>query len=423
MGMETATAERTENKFVLEAFQSKAFLSTARYLFMISGWATGKSLIGIGRAMKHCEEQPGALFLIARKEFTDLQDSTIKDFIAYTGLTPDSHREVKFKNGSVIMFRHLEELGKNNLQNINLSGAWIEQGEELETEDVFYNLFGRLRRKGFRHELIVSANASGHNWVWETAIGTPIKGSECIQATTFDNLKNLDKAFLDSLEIVKLKRPELYERMVMNNHEVGQEKMVVLPYSLVREAVDNRLLNTIQIKRVTVCDPTDGDGSGEDEADGDETVIYDFENATIKDQEIYKHRSPMDTCGRIVAHQKMNGSNLICIDKIGVGAGIYSRLQEIYEKDPIVKVYGFDSRVNPPDGIMRETYKNYKTYAWFQAKDNYFSEHRNIIPNDPILIKQLSTCPYKYTSNGQYILLEKRKIRQLVGSSPDRADA
>src|SRR3990167_11469808 len=415
------TVTETPNKFILEPFQTKAFLSPARYVGMVSGWATGKSLVGIGRAMKHCEEQSDALYLIARKEFTDLQDSTIKDFITYTGLTPNGHREVKLSNGSCIMFRHLEELGKNNLQNINLSGAWIEQGEELESDEVFYNIFGRLRRKGFKHELVVTANADGHNWVWETYIGSPIDKSECIQAVTYDNRKNLTQDFIDSLDILHKKRPEIYERLVMNNHEVGQDKMVVLTYQQVQEAVDQKIWAFADVRKLTVVDPSD-EGTGDEESDGDENVIYNLTNTVISSQEIYMHHSLMDTCGRVVAHVKSHGSSLVVVDGIGVGAGLYSRLVEIFANDAKVKVHKFDSRISPPEEFAG-TYHNYKTYAWFQARDKYFGEHTVSLPNDPILVKQLATCPYKYTSNGKYIIRPKKEIRRMLNdTSPDRGD-
>src|SRR3990172_3090605 len=105
-------------KYLLEKFQGGFVKSAARFAAMVSAWGTGKTLCGILKVMRACEQYPNNLFVVFRKEYTDLRDSTIKDFEKYTGLKVDSSREVKLPNKSCIMFRHMEQL--NNLQNINL---------------------------------------------------------------------------------------------------------------------------------------------------------------------------------------------------------------------------------------------------------------------------------------------------------------
>src|SRR4051812_43169481 len=133
-------------KYLLEKWQGDFVKSTARFPAMVSAWATGKTLCGILKVMRASEEYPNNLWIAFRKEFTDLRDSTIKDFEKYTGLQVNSQRDVKLPNGSLIMFRHMEEI--NNIQNVNLGGYLLEQGEEEDTDDKFMMLRGRLRREG-----------------------------------------------------------------------------------------------------------------------------------------------------------------------------------------------------------------------------------------------------------------------------------
>lgn len=152
----------------------------------------------------------------------------------------------------------------------------------------------------------------------------------------------------------------------------------------------------------------------------DETVIYDWVNARIVDQEIYAHRDLMDTCGRLVAHAKKNGSNMIAIDRIGSGSGVYSRLCEIYANDPSVKIYGFDSRITTfPSGVPLDLYANYRAYAYFNASQNFIKESKCTIPDDRILINQLCSVKFKFNSSGKYLIESK----QDMAKSPDRADA
>lgn len=403
----------------LKHYQAQFIRSARRHPAMVSAWGTGKSMCGIGRAMMLSDAYPKNLGVIFRKEFTDLRDSTLKDFEEYTALKIDSTREIHRPNGSVIMFRHLEEL--NNIQNMNLGWYWIEQAEELETDKEFVTLMGRLRRKDVPHSGFITANVKGKNWIYELFKLAQLADSELIEAKTFDNADNLPEDFIKSLETVKATRPEIYARFVENDWNIADDELIVLPYDIVKACVDNKIPfeeNTVYKRHVTVADI-----AGESEK-SDETVIYDLIEGTIKDQEIYRGASHMDTVGRIQAHAQRNGSRVICVDKVGEGAGTFSRLKEVYETDSSVIVYGFDGRLSAPEGLAHETYGSYKAYAWFKAAD-YFRKRIAAIPDDKILIKQLVSVPYKYTSGGggKRELVDKDKIKKLLGGSPDRADA
>ena len=429
----------------LKDFQDKFIFSQRRFPAFVGGWGTGKDLCSITRGMEQSEKYKNNLGLIARLEATDLADSTIRDFRLYTGLPVDSHRDAKLYNGSEIMFRHLEELTENNLNNMNLGWFCLIQADEIDTDSIFLKLCGRLRRchgcgvkpcvcyqTGF-----VSANTNAEDWIcklWgssELGIKGTLEDAELIEAKTHDNADILSVAFIKSLEEIKRNRPEMYARFVDNSRLVGEEKFVVLPYQLVRECVDSNPVNLFNEKRrITVCDPSEGDVDYEEkenmgEGGGDETVIYDMENSRILKEEIYKHVSLTDTMARIIIHAKEHGSTLICVDKIGIGAKLYSDLYDVYKNDSIVKIYGFDSRVSAPQGYD-ETYANYKAYAWFQAREKWFNDCQCSIPNDHTLIRQLSKVRYKYTtgiSGGKYMILQKDKLKRILGCSPDRADA
>src|SRR3990167_7158215 len=142
----------TENDRVikLKPFQDKFIFSEKRYPALVSSWGTGKTMSLIEKIRIHCERNQKALVLFCRKEFTDLKDSSIKDWNDNTGIIVGSDRDAKFSNGSIVMFRHAEELQGNNLNNINLSAFGVEQAEEFETDEVFFKLQGRLRRNGFK---------------------------------------------------------------------------------------------------------------------------------------------------------------------------------------------------------------------------------------------------------------------------------
>ena len=99
----------TEFQVNPKEFQAKFLFSQDRYPAMVSAWGTGKTMFGILRGVLLSKYTPNNLGLIVRKEFTDLRDSTMKDFERYTGQKIGSDKNIKIWD-SEIMFRHGAEL-------------------------------------------------------------------------------------------------------------------------------------------------------------------------------------------------------------------------------------------------------------------------------------------------------------------------
>lgn len=105
-----AKVTESDKVFRLLKAQDNFIFSDARFPAYVGAWGTGKSFAGIQRAMILSEESPKNLGVVFRREYTDLRDSTCKDFEKYTGLKITSERSVELQNKSEILFRHLEEI-------------------------------------------------------------------------------------------------------------------------------------------------------------------------------------------------------------------------------------------------------------------------------------------------------------------------
>jgi len=208
-----------DKDYALEQFQDDFVFSEKKFPAFVAGWATGKSMSAIFKGLALSQESPKNLGLICRKEYTDLRDSTIQDFERYTGLKiKESTKEIDLPNGSKIMFRHAEEL--DTLKNINLGWFWIEQAEELDSAEQWFYLLGRLRREAKRRTGFITANTNGHNWIWEHWKEKPkTEDYHLIEATTFDNKRNLPEDFVESLKDI----PDLiYKRFVLNDWNIAE---------------------------------------------------------------------------------------------------------------------------------------------------------------------------------------------------------
>ncbi len=227
-----------------EPFQWDFLSSTDRFPAFIAGWGTGKTMCALKKGDILNRFYKNNLGLVVRNKYTDLRDSTMKDFTKYTGKhVPQGTKEAPYSNVSVTLFRHAKEL--SGLQNINIGWAYIEQGDEFPTDTQFQLLRGRLRRelevdeeywaaqtaagevwpfiqKMHDHplrQIMTICNANGHNWAWKMFIKSPQEGFSCVQANSFDNKDNLPADFIADLRRMEVDSPAKFKQYIMNCHD------------------------------------------------------------------------------------------------------------------------------------------------------------------------------------------------------------
>jgi len=162
------------------------------------------------------------------------------------------------------------------------------------------------------------------------------------------------------------------------------------------------------LKKLVSCDP---DASVE----GDECVIYYFENEDIKDEKILRER---DT--KKIAHEcnlmcKKHDTFNVAIDPIGVGMGVLSELNSL--------------KLNAQPCDFREKALNHKKFANKRAEAYWYvmekmQNHEVPYPKDLLLRQDLSSVKINPAGRFRKILLEnKLKTKARLGRSPDRGDA
>jgi hypothetical protein len=104
----------------------------------------------------------------------------------------------------------------------------------------------------------------------------------------------------------------------------------------------------------------------------------------------------------------------ILVDSIGLGAGVVDRLRELG-----LPARGINVSESP---AMGGTYRNLKAELWYKAKA--WLEARDCkLANDPVLISELATVRYTFTSSGKIAIEGKDEIKKRGLPSPDKADA
>lgn len=104
----------------------------------------------------------------------------------------------------------------------------------------------------------------------------------------------------------------------------------------------------------------------------------------------------------------------ICIDVIGLGAGVFDRAKELG-----LPVIGVNVSQSPS---VRQQYNKLRDELWFEARE-WFARRDCRIVQDDDLIAELTLPQYRVLSNGKKQVQSKDDIKKAGINSPDLADA
>jgi hypothetical protein len=381
------------------------------------------------KIFNYCEDYPGTTALIVRKEFTDLKDSTMRDFEKYFNVKVGSDKDYHFPNGSKLMFRHAAEI--EVLKNINLGIAGIEQAEEFEDDTQFQFIRDRLRQQNGAdvRPLCIIANANGHNWVWNLWISGAeakeidyvtgqyhyIKGEyECLTANTFANEKNLPPDFIADLRRMETESPNHYKQYILNSDEQTDQDDLVYSFTELESVrkLDYSLRQGYGL-RLTGFDIA---RYGNDKCAAVCIQQMGALHWKVCHVEQWEKKDLDYTTGRILSVSASVNSTMNIIDEDGIGAGPLDTITKGKNRED------FKGFRNPGMSYdENKFYGNKRTENAFKLKDLISKNH--IALEDEALIQELSTLKYKYINDGRKILISKEDMRKEGIKSPNLADA
>jgi len=395
---------------------------------MSSAIGTGKTYMLLLKVWKYCQDYPGTTALVVRKEFTDLKDSTMRDFETYFGVKIGSDKDYRTPEGSKIMFRHANEI--DVLKNVNLGIAAIEQAEEFEDDTQFQFIRDRLRQRNGAtvRPLCVIANANGHNWVWKLWVqGKPCEEIEgdtgqykyidgeymCITANTFANVVNLPPDFVADCRQKEFDAPSHYRRYVLNSFEETDVADCVFTYQELHKTRERFKVVPDYGMRVAGIDVA---RYGDDKS---AVVILQQQGALhweVIHVDQWEHKDLSYTTGRILMISNEYNCERVAIDEDGIGGGPLDMLNKGRGLEHFV---GFR---NPPLSYKdNQFYGNNRTKNVYKLKDMVMKGWISI-PFENV-IEELTTLKFTFDNHQRRILISKEKMRRDGFKSPNIADA
>lgn len=128
----------------------------------------------------------------------------------------------------------------------------------------------------------------------------------------------------------------------------------------------------------------------------------------------YQNIDTMMLAGKVVdTYRKFNSNAIVCVDGVGVGAGVVDRLRAL--GIPVIDVQ------SAAKSLDSRTYFNKRSELYGRLKDWLYAD--GCLPNDPDIFNQIRVLEYQINNRLQIQLMSKEDIRKEVGGSPDVADA
>ena len=362
---------------------------------------------------------PVPVGFMGRKRGVDFSDTTLETWKKFI---PEQNYRIREQEKEIILeervkliyggFDDQKTIQKFNSAEYGFFG--VDQAEEISRDDVSM-LRGSLRLKINGKELdyrgLFTANPR-ICWLKDEFISAPAEGKRFIPALPSDN-PFLPKGYIERLRDAFKHRPELLEAYLYGNWDELEGVDLVMTEKDVRACV-NRILPQNDIARLLACDVARfGD---------DETVIYLFEGNKVIWSDIYQHRSITETAGNLWAHKNKRNALMIASDVIGEGAGVVDILRDLAGEKKS-SICAIDSREKPTEDPNSEVkFLNRRAEIWWKVSE-LVKQKRVSIPDDPVLIGQLSSVRYFFSPNGRIKIESKDEIKKRLLKSPDRADA
>ena len=226
--------------------------------------------------------------------------------------------------------------------------------------------------------------------------------------------KNVDPAFVEDMKQKYTEDSSVYKVRVLGEFDTEQGDTVI-PLGLLESAVERQVEPNPKSAVVWGLDCA--------RMGGDRTALCKRKgNVLLEPIKWWAGKDLMQTCGLVVAEYKRLESfpdelpEEICVDSIGIGAGVCDRLAEL----------GLPARgvaVSERPSTDGKTYLRLRDELWFFARE-WFDRRDCRIPSAcKELVAELSVPTYHFTSNGKIQVESKDSLKKRGVRSPDLADS
>ena len=391
------------------------------------GAGGGKSMLGVYWVIKQCLKFPKTRYVIGRSRLKKLKETTLKSFFevcSMQGLTANvdfTYNETKsvitiHQTKSEILLKDLfhypSDPNFDSLGSLEITGAFIDEVSEITP--MAYNVIqSRIRYKLDEHNLIpkllMTCNPS-KGWVY-TEFYKPYKHNDLksnhkfIQSLVTDN-PNISKHYIEQLKRLDILNQK---RLLYGDWEYTEDDAQLFSIDALNDMFTNDFVKGNGTKYISVDVARYG---------RDKSVICLWDGWRCEKIKTF-NKNTIDELVNIVDEMAKDNnvqrSNIIA-DSDGVGGGFVDMLK------------GSKSFVNNSKALSNQNFKNLKTQCYYKFAQHVENGNVYIKTNDTTLKQQIimefeMVKQHDVDKDSKLAITPKDKIKQLLGHSPDIADA
>jgi hypothetical protein len=340
---------------------------------------------------------------------------------------------ITYINGSRLLYGGMGERPDDWAKFMSGEYGWIglDQAEDFNEKE-FRNLSTRLRLNlpGIQYFFLLTCNPS-QGWLKDLIVNKKLKGSVFIPALPQDNLDHLPEDYIERMRDVL--GPNEIKALLEGNWDAVGNPDDVYSYHAINGAIDRELKPGLPVELGVDCGWTGADESVIAVREGPRVRIEFCERtpdimdipAAVWDIVEEKYLHWRDELGA----ERIN----VKIDAIGIGAGVYDRLDEMVED---MENELFDKTKKSENDRKLEIFVNKVISSEASVEPMQFKNLRAEIhwslrslldsldlPDDRELVTQLLAIKYKRSSDRRISIIPKEEIKKDLGRSPDRAEA
>lgn len=421
---------------------------------LFGGGAGGaKSFLGCLWLFDRCTRLPGTRWLMGRNKLKDLKATTLQTFfevgkmLGYSDIYNYNANEstITFTNGSVILLKDLFTYPKDpyfdRLGSLEITGAFIDEANQVSVKAKNV-VKSRIRYKldaftitgeptenlkvaeydeddmpikwidsngiicgGLIPKALFTCNPA-KNWVY-TDFYKPDRDNELNSDRKFVQALATDNKYISKHYIENLKRLDKAskQRLLYGNWEYDNDPSKLIEFDAIVDLFSNN-----GVKGGTKYITADVARLGSDK------MVIILWDGLIAEKIITINKSKLDKVAEVINKLKKEHNvrkSHIIADEDGVGGGL-------------IDFTGYKGFVNNSSALKGENYANLKSQCYYKLAE-LINAGEIWIKDDTYrdqIIEELETVKrYKMDSDGKMRVLIKELVKQLIGRSPDFADA
>ncbi len=378
------------------------------YRFFMLNWARRhyKTTLIINLLLKECFKNPSSVYTYVAPTYKQAKNIMWDDpnmlftYVPQAQIIRSSRQELmlEFKNKSIL--RLLGGDDPDKLRGINTTGIVFDEWAVFaHPKTTWEEIFTPIIRKDTDRWAMFIFTPKGQNYcyeMWCKAQNNP---------EWFTHELRASKAGIIPKDQYALAKKDTDPLLFAQEYEcafIAEEEMTFITSAMIEAT---KLIKPIYpfVKKLVSVDPSLG---------GDECVNYYMENFKVKKQTIGHWNDSKVIAAEDLALASEFDCKNICVDYIGLGEGVYSRISEVKGFNAIA----VDARNKSVDPACY----NLKASMWWTVR-KMFLDKKIPYPEDMELRRQLSSVKFVF-KNGLIACEDKTLTKKRVGHSPDRAD-